>query len=150
VAPFGILLMQMPAMLRAIISDIVAEQSDMRIAGELIGQADVRVAVERTGASFIIVGHDGARLPDAIHDLFSSHPSIRVLAVTDQGGRRRCTSCGPSAFRSASSRRHGWSQRPGRPGRSSPAGRQEAGEGDAVQPARSVARGASRGPGPVR
>ena len=84
-APIGILLMQMPAMLRAIIDDIVAEQSDMRVVGELTGQDDVRVAVERTGASFLIVGYDGAQLPDPIHDLFSGHPSIRVLAVTDQG-----------------------------------------------------------------
>jgi chemotaxis response regulator CheB len=80
-----ILLARMPHMLRSIIRDIVSDEPDMEVVGELAGQARLLAAVEKTDASFVIIGHDGQDAPDTLGELFAYRPSARVLAVAREG-----------------------------------------------------------------
>ena len=83
--PTRILLAHMPHMLRSIIRDIVSDEPDMEVVGELAGQAGLPAMIEQTGATFVIVGHEGQDLPEALRELFPFRPSARILAVAGEG-----------------------------------------------------------------
>jgi DNA-binding NarL/FixJ family response regulator len=83
--PIRILLTDLPQMLRSIIRDIVADQPDMEVVGELAGPAGVSAMVAQSGATFVIVRHSGSDPPDVFRELLAGRPPTRVLAIADEG-----------------------------------------------------------------
>jgi DNA-binding NarL/FixJ family response regulator len=85
VEPVRILLADMAPMLLSIVRNIVSDQPDFEVVGELSNPAGLRAMVERTGATMVIVGRDRPDPPDAFGQLLARTPPVRVLAITDDG-----------------------------------------------------------------
>ena len=82
--PIKIVLVDMPRMLREIVSQVVAAQPDMEIVRELEAPTRLTQAVDGIGAEFVIAGGD-ALTPDDVDALLETHPRMKVLAVAGDG-----------------------------------------------------------------
>jgi hypothetical protein len=79
VEPSRILLVDLPRILREIIEEAIADEPDMVIVGGNGANGDLKSAVERSNAEFVISGADYA--PDEVGALLEEHPRLRVLSV---------------------------------------------------------------------
>jgi hypothetical protein len=68
-------------MLRDIVMDALSGAEGVDLVGE-VGAGGAREALWATGADFVVTGRDEARLAT---DLLAARPSLKVLAVIDDG-----------------------------------------------------------------
>jgi len=80
-----IVIVEIPTLLREIIGEIIAEQDDMEIVGELGDLADLVELARRTDASFVIAGPTHPELDAVYVHLLAERPSTRVLVVRREG-----------------------------------------------------------------
>jgi DNA-binding NarL/FixJ family response regulator len=80
-----ILIVEIPALLREIIEEIIAGERDIEVVGELRDHAGVVALAERTDATFVIAGLTHPELDSVYRDLLAERPSTRVLAVRREG-----------------------------------------------------------------
>lgn len=86
-----VLLVQVPGVLCGILRDIVGQQPDMEIVGELDDYDSLMPAIDRTEAHFVIWGLEPAAVkntdavPDQCRAVLDSYPRLKVLAVEADG-----------------------------------------------------------------
>ena len=74
----------MPLLLREIVRETLAREPDLDIVAEHDASADLRAAVERDGAHFVIVGSE-ATADAAVHSLVAADLGVRALEVQSDG-----------------------------------------------------------------
>lgn len=82
-----VLLLDMPRLLRELVRDVVSEQPDLEVVGELDDESQLDAAISSTDPNFVIVGTDRAELSAAFRELFEVRPRLKVLALATEGGR---------------------------------------------------------------
>lgn len=82
----NVLLVGMRGILGEIVREIVADQPDMEIAGELQDLGELRSS-RRLGRSRVVIAcrDDESELPDDIRDLLGRHPGLTLLTVQGDG-----------------------------------------------------------------
>jgi chemotaxis response regulator CheB len=80
-----ILIVEIPSLLRELIGEIIADEGDMEVVGELPDLQRVSELAERTGANFVITGRTHPEFDSAYEELLRQRPAMRVLAVQHQG-----------------------------------------------------------------
>jgi DNA-binding NarL/FixJ family response regulator len=80
-----ILLAGMPRMLRDMITDIVAPQAEMMVAGTMQDTADIVVAVKKARADVVILNEPAIGPSQSHQELLYSRPHLRVLSITSDG-----------------------------------------------------------------
>jgi hypothetical protein len=82
----NVLLVGMRGILGEIVREIVADQPDMEIAGELQDLGELRSSrrLDRSGV-VIACRDDESELPDDIRDLLGRHPGLTLLTVRGDG-----------------------------------------------------------------
>ena len=80
-----ILIVEIPSLLRELIGEIIAEEGDMEVVGELPDLQRAGELAERTGANFVITGRTHPELELAYEELLRQRPAMRVLAVAHEG-----------------------------------------------------------------
>jgi DNA-binding NarL/FixJ family response regulator len=80
-----ILIVEIPSLLREIIEEMVADEDDMEVVGELPDHSAIVELVERTGATFVIAGLTHPELDALYRELLLEQPATRVLAVGREG-----------------------------------------------------------------
>ena len=80
-----ILIVAMPPMLGGIIRELVADEPDIAVVGELSDHREVVPAAVREGADFVIAGPPADQLGAVYRELLTERPATRLLAVTDDG-----------------------------------------------------------------
>jgi hypothetical protein len=80
-----ILLSALPRMMRSIVERAVASEADLHLAEDCEG-SDLEDAVTRCGADVLIVAESADRTEAFYRPLCVTHPSLKVLILT-QGGR---------------------------------------------------------------
>jgi hypothetical protein len=76
----------MSRMLREIVRGVLAAENDLLVVGEMPEAVELETAVDRSGATLVILsGDDDAG--DDHWDLLERRPSVRVLALTADGRR---------------------------------------------------------------
>ncbi len=78
-----IVLVDLPRMLRDIVEQAVAGESDMCVVSAGGSESGLRAVVDETDADFVIAGRD-QDLAD-VGDLLRERPRLRVLAVAGEG-----------------------------------------------------------------
>jgi hypothetical protein len=75
------------SMLSEIVRRVLADAPELTVSGELVGDAQVERAVERTGADAVVwFVEPGAPSAGAV-DLLVRHPRVRVITVEGDGRR---------------------------------------------------------------
>jgi len=74
-----ILLADLPRLLREIVSDALAAESDMEVVGSVTGRPSLDRVVDEEEVDVIVIGHDDPRLATA---LLRQLPPVAVIAVT--------------------------------------------------------------------
>lgn len=72
-------------MLGDIVANVVSEQPDMEVVGQLEGRAALTEAATDLSADVVVVGLEAAELRTVCEELVISHPHIKVLAVAGDG-----------------------------------------------------------------
>ena len=85
IQPVRILLVAIPPMLEDVVRQVVAEQTDMEIVGEVAGGVDVLLDAGQTGAELVIVVLGDSELPGVCSHLLDEYPHIKVLGLTRDG-----------------------------------------------------------------
>jgi DNA-binding NarL/FixJ family response regulator len=86
VESIGIVLVDMPKLLRDIVKEIIRTESDLRVLGEFPQSSGLFDPVRNTGAE-VVVTAAALATPDRIATLLREHPRVRVVALTDDGER---------------------------------------------------------------
>ncbi len=77
-----VLVANAPRLMRELVLATIADQPDMEIVGEVLGESEIPGAVDRTNPDFLIIdlGRSGERPPicDAV---LQKHPEVRILAI---------------------------------------------------------------------
>jgi DNA-binding NarL/FixJ family response regulator len=81
-----VLMSGMPRILRDIVSELVAEQSDMRVVGAFADDVGVETLAELR-PDVLVLGSDAADVPALCRGLVQQRPALKVLAV-EMDGRR--------------------------------------------------------------
>ena len=84
VKPIGIVLLDMPRMLREIVIDTIEQQPDMEMLGEFFAFTDALATIERTGAEFLVTDVTTAGC-GSVTRMLDEHPFVRVLGIADDG-----------------------------------------------------------------
>ena len=79
--PIRILLTAIPRMLAEVVRQVVAEQTDMVVVGEVTGGMDLLLAAGLTGADLVILGLEDSQLPGVCSHLVGEYPQIKVLGL---------------------------------------------------------------------
>ena len=82
--PIRIVLIDMSPLLREIVRETVARQPDLDVVAEHGADADVRAAVERDDADFVIVGSE-ATARAGVRALVGDDLGVRALELHDDG-----------------------------------------------------------------
>lgn len=85
--PIRVLLVAIPPMLAELVSQIVAEQPDMEVVGEVTGGVDSLVAVGWSDANVVILALENSEPPGLSSHLLAEYPHIKVLALGRDGQR---------------------------------------------------------------
>jgi DNA-binding NarL/FixJ family response regulator len=85
--PIRVLLIDMPQMMREIIRRTLARDSRFLIVGEYTEHVAIDVAVNRSGADYVIMGSGVFESRAVRRRLLEEGPQIRVLAVGADGAR---------------------------------------------------------------
>jgi DNA-binding NarL/FixJ family response regulator len=80
-----ILLVELPRILRDIISDVVAQERDMEVVRVLETRDALLTAVQESPADVVILGLADTALPEVCDELVGAHPQMKVLAVAGDG-----------------------------------------------------------------
>jgi DNA-binding NarL/FixJ family response regulator len=83
--PIRILLVDMPRMLREIVSETVSNQPDMRVVAERAEHSSMPSAASESGAQVVIVGSDGPDVEDGCERFALQRPDVGVLALSADG-----------------------------------------------------------------
>jgi DNA-binding NarL/FixJ family response regulator len=78
------LLLGMPHMLRDLIREIVAQEDDLTVAGEIADES-LLAAAARVDADFVIVGDDEPGASGRYLDLLEQRPRTKILALSGDG-----------------------------------------------------------------
>jgi DNA-binding NarL/FixJ family response regulator len=84
-----VVLAGMPRMLRDVFSQVLADQPDMEVVGDLTDVLDLLPAAAQTRSDVAILGLRDAGFPSICARLLDQHPRIKILGVTPDG-RRAC------------------------------------------------------------
>jgi hypothetical protein len=76
----------MSRMLREIVRGVLAPEPDLEVVGEVPEPVELEAAVDRSGATLVILSGDGPAGADS-WELLERRPRVRVLAVTADGRR---------------------------------------------------------------
>jgi DNA-binding NarL/FixJ family response regulator len=82
VEPVRILLAKLPAALREVVVRALADQTDLRVVGEVDDPVETLLYVGEIQADVVIVGMHDDELPGVASHLVNEYPSITVLAVS--------------------------------------------------------------------
>ncbi len=84
----GIILANETRLMREMLRRAIGKAPGLCVAGEAVDPAQLPAMVEETGAQWVVttLRADG-RLPEAVEALSRGRPSLRVLAVSSDGGR---------------------------------------------------------------
>jgi DNA-binding NarL/FixJ family response regulator len=82
-----ILIVEIPSLLREIIAEIIADEDDMEVVGEVSDHDGLVELAERTDATFVIAGLTHPELDAVYEELLTERPATRVLAVGREGRR---------------------------------------------------------------
>ncbi len=74
-------------MLRDVFKQVMSDQPDMEVVGELTDPMALLLAARQTQAEVVIVGLENSELPGICSHLLSEYPHIKVLGVTADGRR---------------------------------------------------------------
>ena len=80
-----ILLAGMPRMLLDMITDIVAPQAEMTVAGKMQDTADIVHAVKKTRADVVILTEPAITPSQNYQEVLYSRPHLGVLSITSDG-----------------------------------------------------------------
>jgi hypothetical protein len=80
--PYRILLVDLSRILRGIIKQAIDQPDMLVVDGDGQGR-DLRSALERSGADFVIMG--AGPTPDEVGALLEEHPRLRMLSVVEDG-----------------------------------------------------------------
>lgn len=72
-------------MLRDVFKQIIAEQPDLEVVGDLDNGVDLLLAASQTRPDIVILGMEDSELPGVCSHLFSELPHIKLLCVTADG-----------------------------------------------------------------
>jgi DNA-binding NarL/FixJ family response regulator len=84
VAPILVLLAMLPPMVRAALKEVVADQADMRVVGEVNDPVAVLLAVGRTQADVVVLGMQDTELPGIASHLLDQYPHLKILAISPE------------------------------------------------------------------
>ena len=86
--PRRIILADMPRFLREMLKRAFEQAPGLCVAGEVADLSHLSSAIERIGAQWIVVSlpPDG-KMPAVVEPLLAAHPTVRVLAVTNDGSQ---------------------------------------------------------------
>jgi DNA-binding NarL/FixJ family response regulator len=84
VAPILVLLANLPPTVRDVLGEVLAYQADVRVVGDVSDQAEVLLAVGRTGADVVILGMHDAELPGIASHLLDQYPHLKILAISSE------------------------------------------------------------------
>ena len=82
--PIGVVLLDMPRMLREIIKSVIRLEPDMRLLGEFPASADLIETVQSTGARLVITDTRTAAC-EQVPRLLRAEPRVRVLGIANDG-----------------------------------------------------------------
>ena len=78
-----IVLIDMSPLLREIVREALVPEPDLEVVAEHEGPVDLRTAVERDGADFVIFGADAPG--DSIQSLIAANHGVRAIEVRSDG-----------------------------------------------------------------
>ena len=78
-----IVLIDMSPLLREIIREALVPEPDLEVVAEHEGPVDLRTAVERDGADFVIFGADAS--DDSVRSLIAANHGLRAIEVRSDG-----------------------------------------------------------------
>ena len=84
VEPIGIVLIDMPALLRDIVIDTIAGARDLQLLAAFPGTAGLVDPVRRTGAEVVVTAVSVAT-PERVSRLLRDYPLVRIVGITDDG-----------------------------------------------------------------
>jgi DNA-binding NarL/FixJ family response regulator len=84
VAPILVLLAMLPPMVRDALKEVVADQADMRVVGEVNDPVAVLLAVGRTQADVVVLGMQDTELPGIASHLLDQYPHLKILAISPE------------------------------------------------------------------
>ena len=82
--PIGVVLLDMPRLLREIVKSVLRLEPDVALLGEFPASADLIETVQSTGARFVITDTRTAAC-DQVPRLLCAEPRVRVLGVANDG-----------------------------------------------------------------
>jgi hypothetical protein len=85
-----VLLVRVPGILGEIITNIVADEPDMEIVGDIGEYDELLPATRTTSADAVIIGLDDGELPDVCQELLDERPRVTLVGVHG-GGRHAFT-----------------------------------------------------------
>ena len=74
----------LPPMVRAALKEVVADQADMRVVGEVSDPVAVLLAVGRTQADVVVLGMQDTELPGIASHLLDQYPHLKILAISSE------------------------------------------------------------------
>jgi hypothetical protein len=77
----------MPRVLRDILSEVIAGESDMAAVGELVGHDRLLAEVDRVKPHVVVLGLQDAEIPRTCELLFSRAPDMKIIAIEGTGHR---------------------------------------------------------------
>lgn len=82
-----VVLAGMPRMLRDVFSQVLADQPDMEVVGDLTDIIDLRAVAGQTRSDVAILGLHDSGFPGICTHLLDEHPRLKILGVTPDGRR---------------------------------------------------------------
>lgn len=80
-----VLLANRPRMMREVVKEIIEQQSDMEVVGEVLDPLDILVAVRGTEADAVILGLRGSEEPGLCSHLIAEYPNLTILGLASEG-----------------------------------------------------------------
>ena len=81
------LLAEMPRMMRDVFKQVVEDQSDMEVVGDLTDPVELLLAAGQRQADVVVLGLNDADFPGICSHLLSEYPHLKLLGVTADGRR---------------------------------------------------------------
>lgn len=84
-AQIRVLLGEMPRMMRDVFTQVISEQADMQVVGELANGVGLLLAAGQTKADVVIMSLQDSEMPGIASHLLNEYPSLKVLGVATNG-----------------------------------------------------------------
>lgn len=82
-----VLLANRPRMMREMVRQIIEDQQDMEVAGEVLAPVDLLVAVRETKADAVILGMNDSEELGLTSHLLVEYPGLTILSLAPNGSR---------------------------------------------------------------